>query len=583
MSAKMSVLKRRRTTERKLARAVEKAKKRGVFLLLQADGEHVFGRNYAELGRLRTPPGQHLLTSFPWSSLAGDALMVNEKAVYTEMTRSFEWSDFMIRCAKALLELRGGFSKFAQLALSPQTTLALTDDWPLSLHFPTPADVQQGLHRIAPATSTATGSGFLALMSLALRNPWMAGKCTLSEPKASQRFRRLGMICTDLADPPERVGPYKTARVMLDVFRTRVFEHGATRLVRAHRMYAELLPELHPEVCRVFEDCMGMGIHTWVLGLCMLHDILQHRTQIDIGDGTEDFEILHAAKRLAVTPSWFQSALAGRPLDTVTPFRESPILTLENGSYLILHQDYLLSAADEGVVARLQRGMNPSQKSRLNQVFGDIFQIIVKEALQRCFGACNVHDVPTAKKKGGVRCDFAVVCGGDLLLVDAKRLLLGDRVIDGIDNVDCLAPVLQYGMEQIAQTASAMRDQGCGELVPSLGEFNPRRFLGWLVVQPDLPFSYESRLNLVTSDPELEVLWKSVMTGSPCVVPIAGLDCLEAAGMQYMKMFLGHIAHDNPLAGAGIPQFLSLEGYDGPQYSSDVTARYRKLISESGF
>ena len=167
--------------------------------------------------------------------------------------------------------------------------------------------------------------------------------------------------------------------------------------------------------------------------------------------------------------------------------------------------------------------------------------------------------------------------------MDAKRLLLGDKVIDGIDDLDCLAPVLQYGMEQIAQTASAMRGQGCGEVVPSLGEYDPQHFLGWLVVQPDLPFSYESRLNLVTTDPVLEVLWKGVMTGSPCVVPIAGLDCLEAAGMYYMTKFLGYIAHDNPLAGAGIPQFLSLEGYDGPLYSSDVTARYRKLISESGF
>jgi hypothetical protein len=571
-----------RSARRMLSRIVGKAERRDTFLLTRHDGSFVRGGRLADFAKHVVLRDSQLQSAFTWKSLAGRAGAVSEGDVYAEMSRCFEWADLLTRCSQALAAVRNRPS-FHDLALAPETAQALEDDWPLKPHEA--GAVQEWINSVAPRTTTATNAGFLAMMALALRAPWVRPRHILSEPKASRRFRRLAMACSDLAEPPERSGPFKTTRVLLDVYRTKVFDQSAARLVRAHRMYAERLAGASPEAQEAFSAGTGMTLRERIVGLCVLHEVLGRRTRMDFRDASpdEDSILIQVARRLAVPPSWYQSALAGRALhSTISCFRESPIVELSDGQYLVLHQDFLLTAADEGLVRLLRASLDAASRKQLPNLQGDAFQSIVGEALRRCFGEANVIDVPPATKENEKRCDFAVVLGEDLLLLDSKLLTLGDPIIDGTDDVALLMPRLRKGLRQVLNTAKAIRDGGeDNPLGRRNGNWRPRRYFGWLVIQPELPVLYGSRRNLVDLDPDLLRGWNLIMTGLPCLMPIASIERLEAAGQSYVQTLLEFIACDDPRAGEGVQQMLRRLGYRGPDYSELIGAQYLAIIRQA--
>ena len=199
------------------------------------------------------------------------------------------------------------------------------------------------------------------------------------------------------------------------------------------RIYNELL-SLAPEERAAFEQAKRVDVETWIVTLCSIATVLEGelgsgrvRTTLlplqnapDTPSGRALIAIIRSlARNYEEHRVAMREARAGAASDRLAfqSLRVAPILDLGGGDYLVLHKDFLLAAADDGLWYALAMATGRAFGSR----FGLALEAYVHRVLMRLAVAAGGHVAKVPLALTEPRCDFACRIGEDLFLLDSKR------------------------------------------------------------------------------------------------------------------------------------------------------------------
>jgi hypothetical protein len=489
-----------------------------------------------------------------WNFLVGpdSPLGIGSDAIHDEMRRSFSWHDLVLRCASALAAL-GASATATDRTQASFAEDALRDNWPAAV-----IDCHVFLERARRAGRpiiTASELGLLWLLSNALEEPWDEALSPLAGTEAHRRFGRLAMMSSDGLNPPSHlvagqtmaavatVTPFATARVLRGAGRLSERDDVVRFLVRAYELYVELVPTAFAEAGAIFERAASVAIDTWIIQVCGLVHLMEQECGIerrklpvvDLGaDGRR-----HPARDVARILSRPREDYAALMMDcrrraadqtlALEPLRRFPLLRLSAERYVVLHDDFLLGAADDGIFYTVLDALEPRKRMAFRVAVGNAVETYAFRCLNRV--ARDVPDSAVARvdTANGLRCDFAMRLGNDLVLFETKRANLESKAIMGGTEADELY-IEQFGKgcKQILQTKVAIDRDGLHRVAPTLElpiGWKPSRVIGVLLChRPN--FLWYSSFETLLKECKLTELWRDHLAGLPVIWSLSDLELL---------------------------------------------------------
>lgn len=579
----------------------------GRVLLRTPDGVTLLGVHLVHLEEhLGTPARVVVQSAISWSFLIGDTsgLAVSWEDLRDAMRRWFDWKDLLVRSTAALAAL-GSSWQVACRTERVLTHLALSDSWPAEID----GWSELVLRSEAKGRTIAAVSeyGLLTLIADALRDPWVEASEPLAGDPSGRRLSRLVMIASDgpaapeivLASPSES-NPYPSTRALVAAGRLCERDQVLAWLVRAHELYAELLPTECPDAERVFLTKRGCTISSWIKGVCGLVNLIEEgfqrdptrRTVLDLGpsDDRPVNDALTVVAALSHDRDQFVAryrelqADPGEP-SVMQPMREKPILQLDHREYLVLHDDFLLAAADDGIWYTINDALHQGPpRARFQTAFGAVLQKYVEKVINRAAAAAGDGScVGLDTVDGEDRCDFAWRVGDYVMLAEVKRAPLRAADLTGrpelAEHVD---KHLRPACSQLLSTWVALQRDGVSAVAERLGVkvgWRPKAYIPVIITHRPTFLWFGARMELVERA-HFETPWRSAFGVGPVVWSLADLELLEAAAPHISLCRLAQaIVNDEPCTYANVPAYLASIKYNGVTVSEYVQRRQRDLLA----
>jgi hypothetical protein len=471
--------------------------------------------------------------------------------------------------------------------------------------------------------AVATEQGLLWLVANALEEPWTTALEPLVETSAQRRFARVAMIASGLTtiprhlmppipipgdraarradekDTSDRKTPFTTARTLLSIGRLVEYDDIVRWPVRAIELYGELLDELNPTYAQRFLSARGMDVRTWVIKVCSLANLIWKK----IAEGEVCFPILDISspgqnsgnpmiaviRALATSQGSFENLMkacrrqARDPVLAFQPIRQFPILDLGADRYVVLHKDFLLAAADDGIWYALNDA-SPSP-SRFGSDFGVALERYVGRILGRCAAASAtaVARIPESGKAGVRRCDFAWRIGANLVLLDSKRTgLNAAHLMGGGELDDRLEQDLGGACEQFLSTKRSFEGGELADVLHVLGVpegWRPHAYVPIAVTHRPV-FMHFSSAQVLLERKQMTATWDREFSAWPTFWSIQDLELLEASVPHIdLAGLVGALLRREPATTGGVPPYLTWVGYTGMCTSEYYDRRRDELIA----
>lgn len=480
--------------------------------------------------------------------------------------------------------------------------------------------------------------GLLALIADALAEPWDAAKTPIPESKRLNRFLRLAMFASELMDDRAHDSDQRTstvvpfdeetfsAEMLLGVGRLREAD-ALTALVRAHDLYAEILPETYAEAQEVFESRVGISLADWITNVSLLAQSFFRELRpdsrwaatlnlasVNTSGNVERFRKI--VRRLSRDREAFRDRYASIDSRKVNrglafqPIRETPFLHLpDRGAefYAILHADFVLAAADDGVYFAIHDALPVTKRASFRSAFGKAFELYVERVLLRCAACISESSVVRIREGTGSeepkRCDFAWRCGDQLILIDAKRVGFSAFMLMGGEGIrERYASDLINGFEQLITTAEDIERLGVEKVIPELrapADWRPSRIFGVIAHHRPIFLWFDSAKKLLrdASLPErwkdealakrwknsrLEERWDASFAAQPHAFGASELELLEAVLPSFpLDRILDAWASDDVRSYLGLDIFLESSGWQGLVASPYAQQKARALLARA--
>jgi hypothetical protein len=577
----------------------------GNVLLRMESGVARLGVALPELEKhLGTPERVTIQSAVSWNFVVGPAidLRIAWPDLRKAMRRWFGWTDMLHQLAGALVAL-GSATNVSRDAESRLARLALADSWPASI------DGWQELVQRAAAQRRSIAAvselGLLLIVADALADPWGLAEEPLAPPESSTRLARLGMAASDglaspevVLSPPDAANPYSTTRVLVTAGRLCERDDALRWLVRAHEIYGELLTLSCPFVDRRFRASQGCSIRAWVTHVCGLVNLIEETVRrspdtkpvLDFGpaetEGDERIKIAAALSRDRVAFAERYRELGycpDKPKALMQPIRERPLLRVDERQYLVLHDDFLLGAADDGIWYRINDSLSHVERSNFHQEFGRVLECYAERVLRRCAASVSESVFAAVERRDGdKRCDFVWRVGDYLVLIEAKRAALTAEDLDGSpDLARRIDRDVGPACRQLLATHAAIHRDGLNAVAPSLSVpegWQPRGFIPVIVTHRPVFLWFSSRRELVQRA-GIDAQWQCSFAVAPVVWSLADLEVLEASAPTVsLQRLLQDILADHASTFANVPTYLASIGYTGVTASEYVDRRRHEIL-----
>ncbi len=538
-----------------------------------------------------------------WPEIVGCQAPIGMEDIRAAVRRWFSHREILARASGALASF--GFSYRATMeAQRGLLEQALADDWPVRIEQ-APALVAAVRRAAAPAPC-ATEQGLLWLVADSLALPWGAAECPLPDVTRARRFARIALLTTGLDDgalarergktaTSERRAPLSTTMALLAPGRLVERDSPIRWVVRLIELYDELL-DLTEAERTAFTRSTGVDLRTWIVKVCSLASFVESqiaagaaRTPLlplrDVPDTPAAKALVTIVRKLARTSEEHRIAIARSAASAVDKrlgfqaLRETPILDLGGGEYLVLHKDFLLASADDGVWYALAAAIGPTFGSR----FGNALEAYVQRVLSRMAESAGGQLAEVPSMNAEPRCDFALRIGDDLFLIDSKRSGLAAAHLMGDPSaIARLVDELGHGCKQLLSTACAIAAGALADVLSVLGvrpEWRPRRIIPVLVTHRPVFVVFSSGEDLVRSVGLIEK-WQSTFGAMPSVWSLSDLELLEAAVPAIdVARLVTDFDSRLPAASAGVPEYLSNVDYRGLVASSYFDRRRHEILA----
>lgn len=583
----------------------------GHLLLELPSGIAIQGAPIGKLEEYLARSGLGVQSSVSWDVLVGraDAARVTRDALRGAIRRWFSWEEALVFTAHQLgmmgapLEVAGRFVERA-------ADLALADDWPARLLGSESllARIRQGGRQLIPLNL----HGLLWIMLDALSSPWDDAAEPLPEAVAMRRFARLVLVASGGFDLDGQAGevpdfatgsterpPFKTANALIPAGRLGEHDDVERALVRAHDLYLEKLPPHWPDAGNVFHTARGMRLRDWIVGACSVTRQLEsnlgkpivQRPILEMAPSHDDQRNLSLAvmRGLSRTREEFQARLGelsssepgALPVQAV---RETPVLKLDEARYLVLHDDFVLASADDGVFYSILDALPRDARTPFFTAFGLAVEDYVHQLLRRCSASakgpgCVIRIAPSKHAK---RCDFLWILGNLGVLVEAKRVGLAARHLEGGEPLAVrLAEELGEACEQILSTRNAIERDEVPELLEQRGIVMPSRYVGAIVTHRPVFGWFTNRRDAVPEP--LRESWTDTFGAPPAIWSLADAELLEAAAQTIdLATVFDQVASDSPSTYAGLANLLFGLGVRGSAISPHCTERLGQILGSAG-
>ncbi len=370
------------------------------------------------------------------------------------------------------------------------TRQALLDDWPATILA---ADIVADALTQGASPRVAVPAAALNLILVdALRAPWSDE--VADEPPDEIKLRilcRAAMTAIDFIantapeiDVPARRETYYNAELLLPLLRQSTRESSHAFIARAHELYCELLVASDPQWC-----AHALDLEDRIADLCVLSQAITDGCDSGFSPwfdpvpnaeqlgGKKLERLIRVLDSVSMDRAGFERALseptAPIPLDVLS---RTPVLR-DRGQYLFLDRHLLLRAADEQLLPHLKR-FDKDLPSKFGKA---ALEPYVRRMLERsCEGIANsrvlrIPDeqerrearLPSSGHAGRKRCDFAVLLGETLVVVDSKLLMPSMASLSGVPGLRAFMDRhLPTAMDQMLQTAEDIRELGLHAVVP---------------------------------------------------------------------------------------------------------------------
>jgi hypothetical protein len=353
------------------------------------------------------PASKHIQQCISWNWLveSHQSLRVTREDLRDAVRAQFEWSDVIQQAATVLAKIRHGRIGDAHADI---TKCALSDDWPAAVDQPD--NLIQAFQRAERNPVSVSEQGLLALIADALAAPWQAPRTPVPEGKRLNRFFRLAMFASELMDDRANGREMSavvafdeetfSAEILLGVGRLREAD-ALTALVRAHDLYVEILPEIFAEAQQTFETRVGVPLADWITDVSLLAQSFfkelrpdtrwsatLNMASVNTNGNVERFRKI--VRWLSRDREGFRDRYASIDATKVNrglafqPIRETPFLHLPDRGpefYAILHADFVLAAADDGVYFAIHDALPVTKKASFRSAFGKAFERYVERVL----------------------------------------------------------------------------------------------------------------------------------------------------------------------------------------------------------
>jgi hypothetical protein len=416
--------------------------------------------------------------------------------------------------------------------------LALEDNWPAGI-----ANWSVLMRAFADGgkrLTAVTEQGLLWLLADALADPWASAGATPAFD--DRRLLRLAMVAGGAMSNPIAAEAARSPEVLLPVGRLHHDDEALAVLVRSYELYCELLPSVFPRAIEAFEGSVGISVSQWIVDACRTFLATRKWLKMREDGGATlnlsptqenlppDYERIHAtAKRLSASRQEFRTAFAKAPQDSnrglrFEPLRRWPLLTSEligEHLFVVLHLDFLLGAADDGVFYRVLDALDSVERDHFLEKFGLVYESYVESVLRRAVSGlpgCGFARLDDGTERTRRRCDFAVRILDDLVLVDAKRCGVSAAMVEGrTDMRTRLDEQVAKAASQFIQTAKDV-ERGAVEALPThLGvaeDWHPRRTFGLIVHHHPLFLWFESTRQVLQRQ-GLSTEWDRLFASAP--------------------------------------------------------------------
>jgi hypothetical protein len=562
----------------------------------------------------RIPPSSKLIQpSLSWNWLVGqhDHFRVTRDALRCALRAQFEWVNLIETTATILARIRRAHEsgEHANITIS-----ALSDDWPAAVDRP---EVLVGALRTADRIAVSVSEqGLLAIIADALADPWDRPPSPVPENRRMRRLLKLAMIASEVMDDradreavAHDTGGAETfsAEILLGVGRLREWD-VLPALVRSMELYAEILPSIVPGALEAFERAKGVAVADWIADVCVLAQACfrelrpngPHTASVDLATVRTDRD-LSRVQRIARLLSRDQAAFRTRFSQisaagvnrglAFQPIRECPLLLVPNRGehfYVVLHADFLLAAADDGVYFAMHDALpSETERARFRTGFGIAFERYAERVLRRCndvaLDACFVTVVAGTSDDEPKRCDFAWRFGDALVLIDAKRVGFSAAMLMGGEGIQKrYEDDLVRAFEQFLETADAIASRGVKSVLPDLDApdgWEPRRTFGFVVHHRPIYLWFGSGAKLLR-DAGLSERWARLFAASPRALSIGEIELLESALPSFpIKGYLDALEADHVDTYLGFDAFLQVRGWRGLVGSPYVERRGKEFLA----
>jgi hypothetical protein len=536
-----------------------------------------------------------------WDDLLGanQDLRVDRAGLRAAMRRFVGWKQLVEVISNVLARAR--YPQWPQFKENV-TRWALEDSWPASVqNF---SVLMTRFKESGRDLRVVTDQALLSMLTDALREPW--GEATEPAPDPTHRILRLAMIANAVLVPQVTPQYARRPEPMLAFGSIRSNDAPVLQLVRAYEIYGEILPEVFPGAAAAFERATGIGVARWITDVCRIAQaaitwLKRHENasaginldpaQPDVPPGFE--RVSSVADVLSATPGEFREELLKLDQETVDrglafePIRQRPLLrdaAFGEHQVILLHLDFLLSAADDGVYHRVLPQLSEDDRPRFLERFGVAFERYVERVLTRCASRLPDSRVVGLTASKAKRCDFAWRIGDDLVLVDAKRWGVTAAMLMGVNDLSAwIDERLAGAAEQLIATADGI-DRGDIPLASAIGResgWRPRRLFGLIVHHHPLFLWYTSTRESLARQ-GAEARWDRLFMASPLAWSVSELELFEAAATTFdVEALLSALASGHSEAGMGLRGYLNDVGWRG-RVSPHVEERFAKILRQEG-